>query len=245
MNARRCLVFAVFSATLALTLAPPASAQDRIQVATTDTSVAPLVFSPDEFILGRSYAEWAEQWYLWWDLIPVPINPSFDPTGQNCGINQSRPVYFLAGDGTFSGAPVTRSCTVPSLPLFFPMITAECSNVEAPPFFGRTDADRLECARQLIDGVPPITVVVTVDGHSVPALRNFRVASPPFNFTTPAHNNVFGLDGVTSGRSGTDGYWAMLTPLRPGKHTVHFEAAISAGPFAGLTQNVTYNLTVK
>lgn len=122
--------------------------------------------------------------------------------------------------------------------------TGQNSNVEAPPFFGRTDADRLECARQLVDGIAPVSVVVTDDGKSVPALRNFRVASPPFNFTTPAHDNVLGLDGVTSGRSGTDGYWAMLTPLRPGKHTVHFEAAISAGPFAGLTQNVTYNLMV-
>jgi hypothetical protein len=37
----------------------------------------------------------------------------------------------------------------------------------------------------------------------------------------------------------------MLMPLRPGNHTVHFEASISAGQFAGLTQNVTYNLTVK
>jgi hypothetical protein len=245
MRARRSLVFAVFTAALALNPASKASAQDRMQVAATDNNSAALVFSPDAQIFGQSYSEWAEQWYLWWDLIPVANNPSYDPTGQNCNTNQSRPVFFLAGDGTFNGKPVTRSCTVPSVPLFFPMLTGECSNVEAPPFFGRTDADRLECARQLVDGIPPITVVVTVDGKSVPALRNFRVASPPFNFTTPAHDNVLGVDGVTSGRSGTDGYWAMLTPLRPGKHTVHFEAAISAGPFAGLTQNVTYNLTVR
>ena len=153
-------------------------------------------------VFGRTYAEWAEQWYQWWDLIPVPINPSYDTTGQNCNINQSQPVFFLAGDGTFSASGVTRSCTVPSnTPLFFPMITAECSNVEPAPFFGRTDADRLECARFAIDGVAPVTVVVTVDGHSVPALRDFRIASPPFNFTTPSQNNVLGLPGVTSGRS--------------------------------------------
>ena len=238
-------MFAAFSAALALNLVSQASAQNPVPVATTDSNAAGLVFSPDASIFGQSYAEWAEQWYLWWDLIPVTYNPSFDPTGQNCNVNQSRPVFFLAGDGTFSGAPVTRSCTVPSVPLFLPMLTAECSNVESSPFFGRTDAARLECARQLIDGIPPITVVVTVDGKSVPALRNFRVSSPPFNFTTPAHNNVLGLDGVTSGRSETDGYWVMLMPLRPGNHTVHFEASISAGQFAGLTQNVTYNLTVK
>ncbi len=244
MRTRR-FFFAAISAALALNLASPASAQDRTPVAATDSSAAALVFPPDASIFGQSYADWTEQWYLWWDLIPIPLNPSFDSTGQNCNVNQSRPVFFLAGDGTFSGAPVTRSCTVPSVPIFFPMLTGECSNVEAPPFFGRTDAARLECARQLVDGIPPITVVVTVDGKSVPALRDFRVSSPPFNFTMPAHNNVLGLDGVTSGRSGTDGYWAMLTPLRPGKHTVHFEASIAAGPFAVLTQNVTYNLTVR
>ena len=244
MKSQRSLVFAVFTAALSLASARQGYAQDRAHDTTTANATT-IVFSPDDHIFGRTYGEWAEEWYQWWDLIPVSINPSYDPTGHNCNINQSHPVFFLAGDGTFSGAPVTRSCTVPSVPLFFPMITAECSNVEPAPFFGRTDADRLECARELIDGVPPVTVVVTVDGHSVPALRNFRVASPPFNFMTPAHDNVLGVDGVTSGRSGTDGYWAMLEPLRAGKHTVHFEAALSAGPFAGLTQNVTYNLTVK
>ena len=194
---------------------------------------------------GRLNSEWAEGWYLWWDLIPVSINPSFDSTGAHCNLNQTRPVFFLAGDGTFSGAPVTRTCTVPSVPLFLPMLTAECSNVEAPPSFGGTDAARLQCARSLIDGIAPITVVVTIDGQAVPALRDYRVASPPFRFTTPAHDNVLGLEGVTSGKSATDGYWIMLSALRPGTHTVHFEAALSAGPFAGLTQNVTYHLMVK
>ncbi len=242
MIARRSFVLAILSFALVVT-----SAQGQTQAGATATTASAnvLVFPPGSFVFGRTYAEWAEQWYQWWDLIPVPSNPSFDSTGHNCNINQSQPVFFLAGDGTFSASGVTRACTVPSnTPLFFPMITAECSNVEAPPFFGRTDADRLECARMAIDGVAPVTVVVTVDGHSVPALRDFRTASPPFNFTTPSQNNVLGLPGVTSGRSEADGYWAMLTPLKPGKHVLHFEAAISAGPFTGTIQNVTYNLTV-
>jgi hypothetical protein len=242
MIAQRSFVLAILSFALVVT-----SAQGQTQAGATATSASAnlLVFQPGSYVFGRTYAEWAEQWYQWWDLIPVPINPSYDTTGQNCNINQSQPVFFLAGDGTFSASGVTRSCTVPSnTPLFFPMITAECSNVEPAPFFGRTDADRLECARFAIDGVAPVTVVVTVDGHSVPALRDFRIASPPFNFTTPSQNNVLGLPGVTSGRSEADGYWAMLAPLKPGKHVLHFEAAISAGPFAVAIQNVTYNLTV-
>jgi hypothetical protein len=242
--ARCTLTTVVLGVVFGLTLAPRASAQISPTIFATDASSNALVFPPDAYVFGRTYAEWTEEWWEWNLLLPVSINPAYDTIGQNCNLNQSRPVFFLAGSAT--GATVTRACTVPSgAPLLFPMVNAECSSVEAPPFFGRNDAERLECARTLIDGVPPATVVVTVDGHAVPALRNFRVPSPPFNFMMPAHDNILGLTGVTAGRSESDGYWAMLTPLKPGKHVLHFEAAILVGAGAGFTQNVTYNLTVK
>ena len=153
-------------------------------------------------------------------------------------------MFFLAGIAT--GAPVTRECTVPSdTPLFFPIINAECSNVEPPPFFGSTDADRLACAQAFIDDVGISTLKATIDGVDVKSLRRFRVASRPFDFRTPAQNNILFLPGVISGRSESDGYWLMLKPLFPGTHVIYFEGAFVSGPGASFSQDVTYILTVQ
>jgi hypothetical protein len=76
-----------------------------------------------------------------------------------------------------------------------------------------------------------------------------------FNVTTPPHNvlgyvwpgtpgqpglGMFGT-GVpdTYGPNGSDGYWLMLRPLPPGRHTVHFSAG-AAPPWL----DVTYDFTV-
>ncbi len=202
------------------------------------------VFPPNAIVFGKTYGEWSAEWWQWDFSIRVPSNPTFDSTGRNCDVQQSPPVFFLAGIAT--GEPVTRECTVPSdTPLFFPIINAECSNVEPAPFFGSTDAERLACARAIIDDVGISTLKATIDGVDVPALRRFRVPSPPFDFTMPAGNNILGLPRVTSGRSESDGYWLMLEPLSPGTHVIHFEGTAVFGPGASFSQDVTYNLTVK
>ncbi len=202
------------------------------------------VFPPYATVFGKTYGEWSAEWWEWNFSIPVPSNPSFDTTGGNCRIHQSRPVFFLAGTAT--GEPVTRGCTVPSeKPLFFPLINVECSNVESPPFFGSTDEERLGCAQAFINDVGRSTLNATIDGVKVKHLKRFRVESPPFDFRMPAQNNILFLPNVTSGRSASDGYWLMLKPLSPGTHVLHFEAALVSGPFAGFSQNVTYHLTVR
>jgi hypothetical protein len=204
----------------------------------------PGVFPPDAVVFGKTYGEWSAKRWQWNFSRPIPSNPTFDTTGQHCHVQQSRPVFFLAGIAT--GVPVTRECTVPSeKPLFFPIINAECSDVEPPPFFGATAADRLACAQAFIDDVGINTLKATIDGMDVKSLRRFRVQSPDFHFRMPAHNNILFLDGVISGRSVSDGYWLLLEPLSPGNHVIHFEGALVSGPFAGFKQDVTYNLIVR
>ena len=204
----------------------------------------PGVFPPDAVVFGKTYEEWSAAWWRWNFSIPVPSNPTFDTTGQHCHVQQSRPVFFLAGIAT--GVPVTRECTVPSeKPLFFPIINAECSDVEAFPFFGATAAERLACAQEFINDVGISTLRATIDGVDVQSLSRFRVQSPDFHFRTPAQNNILFLPGVTSGRSVSDGYWLLLEPLSPGRHVIHFQGAVVSGPFAGFSQDVTYNLTMK
>src|SRR5262245_64466360 len=71
------------------------------------------------------YSALSAQWWQWILGIPVGANPGLDDgsdqTGRACAVNQSGPVWFLAG--TFTGGPVTRVCNVPAgRALFFPLV---------------------------------------------------------------------------------------------------------------------------
>jgi hypothetical protein len=93
----------------------------------------------------------------------------------------------------------------------------------------------------------PQPMEADVDGVPIRDLTAYRAQAPVFNVTTPSHNILglpwpgIGMFGTgiadTYGPNGSDGYWLMLTPLTPGKHTVHF-----TGFDGGL--DVTYYLTV-
>ncbi len=202
------------------------------------------IYSPEENVFGMSYGDWSAAWWQYVLSIETGANPVFDTTGINCDIAQSSaPVFFLAGAGA---EPVTRTCTVPAeKALFIPIINVECSTVEPAPFFGSTAQELRTCVARSINGVDEDTLKATIDGKSVQNLTDFRAQSPLFDFTLPAANNFFGLAGVTSGSSMSDGYWLMLKPLSPGNHVIHFEGAYVSGPAAGFSQNVTYNLIVK
>jgi hypothetical protein len=193
---------------------------------------------------GKTYGELSAAW--WQTMLPIPVesNPTFDSTGVNCQSGETPKIFFLAGEG--SGNPVTRTCKVPSTkPLFFPIINVECSNVENPPFFGATDADRKACAQGFADEIGLSTLRLTLDGVAIGNLARFRAASPPFSFTMPRNDNILFVQGKTSGRSVSDGYWALLEPPAPGNHVIHFEGAFVSGPGAGFSQNVTYQLSVQ
>jgi hypothetical protein len=90
-----------------------------------------------------------------------------------------------------------------------------------------------------------------IDGVPVSNLGTYRAKAPMFSVTTPA-DNVLGFGwgfpgdwthgtGVadTYGPDGSDGYWLMLKPLAPGRHTVHFSSGV-APPWL----EVTYQFTV-
>lgn len=229
-------IVAVLVVVSALVMAPAALAQ------TSALTVVPPSASSAQ--TGKTYGELSAAWWQTMLAIPVENNPTFDTTGINCSGGGTPQVFFLAGQGT--GERVTRNCTVPSTkPLFFPIINVECSNVEKAPFFGATDAEREACASGIADGIGSNTLKVTLDGVDVANLARFRAASPPFDFTMPKNDNILFVNGKTSGRSASDGFWVLLMPPSPGSHTIHFEGAFVSGIGAGFSQNVTYNLSVQ
>src|SRR5919201_6517858 len=68
------------------------------------------LIQPDQTFAGKTYGEWSASWWQWAAPVPAESSPITDTTGTRCGVNQSGPVWFLAG--TTGGPSVTRQCTV-------------------------------------------------------------------------------------------------------------------------------------
>ncbi len=196
-----------------------------------------------------SYGDWSAAWWQWAVSIPFDANHPFnDQTGANCGAKQENgAAFFLAG--TWVGPVERKNCTVPKgKPLFIPILNVECSTVEPAPFHGNDGQELRDCVGHPAFSVKLSSLKVTVDGERVTDLKQYRVQSPMFDFLNIPVDDIL-FTNETSGSSVSDGYWVMLKPLSPGKHTIHFEGTTVGGVKDGttldpFTQNVTYKLTI-
>ena len=211
------------------------------------------VVPPAQNAVGMTAGDWSAAWWQYVLQIPLETNPAADSNGANCGVDQTAgPVFFLTGNFTGSTA-VTRYCSVPiGRTLVIPLVNAECSTLEPPPFYGANEKELRSCAASTIDAVDTASLQLTVDGVSVPALYKYRAQSPVFTFHVPAKNILglktgkkVGLSG-TSGSAVSDGYWVLLKPLppRPEPYTINFKGTIGAGSSA-FTIDVTYVLSIQ
>lgn len=213
---------------------------------------SPQIVSPHETIYGMTYGDWSAAWWQWALAFKNADNPILDISGDKCGNGQGDgPVFFLAGTAT---NPTLRTlCTVPAgKALFFPIINAECSTVEPYPFLGGNERDLRVCASKILDGADLRSLKVSIDGVGLQGqgLKAFRAQSPVYGFTCTADDNFLTpfpnhtTNPASSGLSLSDGYWVMVEPLPPGKHTIHFEGVFASGTATGWLQNVTYQFTV-
>jgi hypothetical protein len=244
---------AAFTATLLLTTAT-ANAQGF---------VAP----PDSLPGGLSYQQWSAEWWQWAYAIPASMNPIFDTTGVNCAVNQSGPVWFLAGT---SGFTATRNCIVPAgKMILFPIVNFindyPCLDLSPTPPRQRRDPNfqpgpgqSLEQfltigygpflgARQVIDHVTSVSA--TLDGVPVqdlslpPENSKYRATSPMFEFNGDRSLQFFDSCVAPGHKGVSDGYWIMLNALTPGPHILSFSGTetFASGSF---TVTVTYNISV-
>jgi hypothetical protein len=183
---------------------------------------------------GKSYGEWSAKWWNWAVSQPAETSPLTDETGARCGVNQSGPVFFLAGT---TGGSATRSCTVPAgKGVLFPMINGDCSEAEGN---GTTDAELRACAKDLMDHVTHAEA--TIDGVPVRKAREFRAASPLFTLN-PVAGNPFGIPpGPTP--CVADGFWILVNGLGRGAHTIEFRG-VAVFPGFKFETAVSYNLTI-
>ena len=203
------------------------------------------VYPPTAHVNGKSYGEWTADWWRWAAGIPCATNPIGDPTGANASINQSGPVYFLAG--TFGGA-VTRNVTIPhGKKILFPIINLLMDHPCPDPNFGPAPGQSLEeflteSAAELVDMAGGLEV--TLDGVALNNEENYRFPSGLFYFTGNTDlTNCF--DPCITGEEqadASDGYWMILKPLSYGQHTLRFKAGV---PAFGFALDVTYNMTIE
>ena len=192
------------------------------------------VYPLDAQPYGRTWGEWTATWWQWAFSMPISSHPLFDSA--DCSAGQSGPVWFLGG--AFTGTAATRTCTVPAgTALLFPLLNAECSDIEPPPFFGADEAEMRACARAFME--PASDLFCSIDGVAVENVNSYRVDSPLYAFSAP-DDNLFGIPGPVSGLSVSDGYWIFLAPLSAGQHTIRF-----GGMLPGFPIDVTYELTVR
>ena len=141
------------------------------------------------------------------------------------------PCYDLGGivaPFTLTGA-TELDCTVKTgTRLFIVAASAECSNVEPPPFDGgEEEATQLACARA--NDAPFAGTTVTLDGNAV-ALS--EVETSQLFLDLPDGNILTGVAGEAT--AAAHGWVAQLHPLTPGTHTIEI-----VGPTGNLVNTTT------
>jgi hypothetical protein len=144
-------------------------------------------------------------------------------------------VWFLDPNEWNAGLPFTVRCKVPAGEyLFLDTPSTECSNKEARPFYAKTAAGLVRCARRL--GATRSSLVI--DGQ-VASPSGVTAATNPFRFTSPARHNILAAPGVRSGLAAAYGQGLMLYPLSPGVHTLERVYQYAGGGIRVLTFVVT------
>jgi serine/threonine protein kinase len=213
------------------------------------TNRIPCLVPPgDPRLNGKTYAQLAADFWKRHMEMPLTnsagmIHPMMDSAHFDVSDSQTSDVWFLAAPfGT-----IVRTCVIPSgKSLFFPLFNVECSNIEGPPFYGVSAGAQAAIAQYWADHI--VDLFCELDGVPLSNLDAYRVQSPQITFNAPAPW-ILGTDGGR-GTSCGDGYFVLLAPLPPGRHTLHLGGAMvmarTDDPIdARWDINMTYHITVE
>ena len=189
---------------------------------------------PGSIVEGKSIAEWSGDWWNWLVKERFETNPATDTTGAFANLNQSGPVFFIAG--TFGeSTPYVRNFTVPTDKyLLIPIV----NYVFWAPEDGATESDIRSLAVSNVNSISALTF--EFDGTQLANPFDHREATPSGGFTLnygPLLNQI-GLSDMPR-LAVSDGYWVMIEPLSAGDHTFRMSAT-QPGQF---TSDVTLNIT--
>lgn len=199
------------------------------------TAADQLLLPPEARVGRETFGDLTARWWQWAER--MPIAPYRDPDGRLCEFAQEGPVWFLAGtDGTFNAR---RTCIVPSgRHILVPVINMRYSNMR--PRHG----ERLPLPCKVLQESAAVnndrlgSAVVLIDGIRVTDVTRYRVPS----------NGCFPLidPEEESPDTASDGYWLLIKPLPPGRHTLTIGANYAADDdgYGRMVQNFEYVLHV-
>jgi hypothetical protein len=190
-------------------------------VASAHGNANPGVLPPNSRVQGLTYGEWSARWWQYVLSIPAPQNPLTGGTGANCVFQRIGNVGLVAADPQ---AGQTLTCEVPAgMMLYLDILSAECSTLEPPPFYGGNEEELRACAESFIHS----DLEASIDGVAIQNLSQYIHTSPLFEFTLP-EDNILGVPAGSVGESVSNGAHLMLAPLTPGQHTIHLHGEYSA-----------------
>lgn len=205
-----------------------------IYVASAGGSSNPRVLPPNAHVQGLTYGEWSAKWWQYVLSIPTPDNPLTGGTGNQCVYQRIGNVGLVAVDPLVGE---TIECQVPAgMILFLDILSAECSTVEEPPFYGGNEEELRACAMSFSF----TDLQASIDGVDVQNLDRYIHLSPLFAFTLP-EDNILYTDEL-GGESVSNGAHLMLAPLSPGEHTINLHATIPELEFT-VEMNMDINVT--
>jgi hypothetical protein len=217
-----------------------------------------IAVAPNALVAGRTYGEWAAEWWKWALAIPAADNPI---SGGPCSTGQEGPVWFLAGAWATEDGAVSRTCTIPAdRHVFFPMLNtfaSICINDPTDPCeLYDSDEAILEYLAPSVAGM--VDPFARVDDIDVPDPTRFRATSTRFHVEAPADPEAYVypcLDPIPEGNrcgfpagdifGATDGYWVMLRPLSRGPHRVQFGGVSEEAAELRQVVDVTYDVVVR
>jgi len=191
----------------------------------------PEIFQINSKPYGRQYSKWTEKWWQWAFWIPKNQNPIMDKTGENSGIGQSGPVWYLAGT-TGNTSRAKRNCVIPhGRSILFPIIVSQYSRSEKP---GMSDRELIRYISKDINQTSLLEAAV--DEINLTDLSRFRIKSRRTFQLDMVKDNIWDVKSGTT-KAVSDGFWVFLKPLTKGKHTIYFH-----GIEPNFETSVTYNI---
>jgi hypothetical protein len=231
---------AAFLALIAIGTARSSSNNDDDSCTPTKADLC--VFSPNENPYGKTYSDWAADWWQWALSQPIATNPLVDTTGVLCAQGQFGKVWFLAGVFSLTGGvppPVHRTCAVPAgKALLFPVLNSlQIAQKSDSPQQQTLEFLRTQVSSSVV-GVSNLTA--TIDGCSVQDIMQYLEKSTPFTKVLP-DDNIYNISRPLSLGMGVDeGWYLVVKPLAAGKnHTIQF-----GGSVPGFSLDITYDIIV-
>jgi hypothetical protein len=211
-----------------------------------------VIVKPHATFDGKTIGDWTAAWWDWLLDAPASQDPLTDTTGAFQNVNNTLPVFFLAGTG---GGTAVRGDPNPiqvpeGTPILLPLVNAASSSPTdaffVAPHNGSTVAqithDQLITERAITD--PSTHLFASIDGVAIPEqeLRTHFEKTGLFSMG-PVQPGSFANHGADVGFLGTnvpvgtelgparaEGYWLMLNGLsnvdsngsQPGDHTLTF-----------------------